>query len=57
MPTAVDSLDKNSTMAQIKAACSECIATEVKAGRKQEQAVAMCYDMARKKTGKQLPYK
>ena len=54
MPTAVDKLTKDSKQAQIDAAISDCIATEVKAGRKQNQAVAMCYSMAREKTGKSL---
>lgn len=54
MPTAVDNLTKDSKQAQIDAAISDCIATEVKAGRKQNQAVAMCYSMAREKTGKSL---
>ena len=49
MPTAVDKLTKDSSEAQIKAAISDCIATEVKAGRDQEQAVVMCMEMARKK--------
>ena len=52
MPTAVDKLDKQSRDAQIKAAISDCIATEVKAGHPQKQAIAMCHEMARKKTGK-----
>ena len=54
MPTAVDKLTKDSKMAEIKAALSDCIATEVRGGRKQDQAVAVCYSMARKKTGKNL---
>ena len=54
MPTAVDKLDKGSSHAQIAAAVSDCIATEVRAGREQPQAIAMCYSMARDKTGKDL---
>jgi len=54
MPTAVDKLDKNSSDAQVKAAISDCIATEVNAGKDQDQAVAMCHQMARDKTGKEL---
>lgn len=57
MPTAVDKLSKDSSDAQVKAAISACIATEVKSGRKQDQAVAMCYSMAREKTGKELGQK
>ena len=54
MPTAVDKLDKSSSEAQIKATISDCIATEVHAGKDQAQAVAMCHQMARDKTGKEL---
>jgi len=54
MPTAVDKLTKKSSAEQVKAAISDCIATEVRGGREQDQAVAMCHDMARKKTGKEL---
>ena len=52
MPTAVDKLTKDSSADAIKAAVSECIATEIKGGRKRDQAVRMCYEMARRKTGK-----
>ena len=52
MPTAVDKLTKNSSVEEISDAVSSCIATEIKSGRKRDQAVAMCYDMARAKTGK-----
>ena len=54
MPTAVDKLTKTSSDEQVKAAISDCIATEVRDGREQDQAVAMCHDMAREKTGKEL---
>ena len=54
MPTAVDKLSKESKDAQVKAAISSCIATEIKSGREQDQAVRMCHEMARKKTGKSL---
>ena len=57
MPTAVDKLTKESSGNQIRAAISECIATEIRGGREQDQAVAMCYSMARGKTGKALPSK
>ena len=50
----MDKLDKSSADAQIKAAISSCIAMEVKSGKEQSQAVAMCYSMAREKTGKEL---
>jgi hypothetical protein len=52
--TEIDKLDKDSGDAQVKAAISACIAQEVRAGREQDQAVAMCYQMARDKTGKEL---
>ena len=51
MPTAVDRLTPDSKEPQIKAAISDCIATEVNSGRDQDQAIAMCHEMARKKTG------
>ena len=54
MPTAVDNLTKDSSPDAIRAAISECIATEREGGREQDQAVAMCYQMAREKTGKSL---
>jgi len=50
----IERLTKDSSKAQIQAAISDCIATEVRAGRDQEQAVAMCYSQARDKTGKVL---
>ena len=49
MPTAVDKLGKASSEAQTKAAISDCIASEVRAGRDQQQAIAMCMGMAREK--------
>ena len=52
MPIAeIEALNENSKDAQVKAAISACIAQEVRAGREQEQAVAMCHQMARDKTG------
>ena len=50
----IQRLDRASSDEQIKAAISSCIATEVNAGRPQDQAVAMCHQMARDKTGKEL---
>ena len=47
-------LTKDSGKAQIDAAISSCIATEVRAGREQDQAAAMCHSMVREKTGKAL---
>ena len=45
----IERLDKGSSESQTKAAISACIATEVRAGRDQQQAVAMCMNMAREK--------
>jgi len=50
----MDALGKESKDAQIKAAVSACIAAEMQAGREQDQAIAMCYSMARERTGKEL---
>ena len=47
-------LTKQSSDAQVKAAISECVAAEVHGGMEQKQAVAACYSMARKQTGKEL---
>ena len=47
----IDKLEKRSSKGQIDAAISACISREVNAGREQEQAVAMCHEMARGKTG------
>jgi len=44
-------LSKDSSDAQVKAAISSCIATEVRSGREQDQAVAICHEMVRKQTG------
>jgi len=55
MPTPeIEALGKDSKDAQVKAAVSACIAAEMQAGREQDQAIAMCYSMAREKTGKEL---
>ena len=54
MPSAVDALRKESSPAKVRSAVSECIATEIRGGREQDQAVAMCYAQARKRTGKAL---
>lgn len=47
----IDRLEKVSSKEQVNAAISACIAQEVRGGREQEQAVAMCHEMARGKTG------
>lgn len=57
MPTAVDKLTKKSSDEQVKAAISDCIATEIRGGEERDRAQAMCYSMAREKTGKALAKK
>lgn len=47
----IEALTKESKKAQVQAAVSACIAKEVRGGREQDQAVAMCHGMARKQTG------
>lgn len=47
----IERLEKTSSEEQVKSAISDCIAQEVNNGREQEQAVAMCHEMARTKTG------
>ena len=51
MPTPVDSLEQGSSEGQIKAAVSDCIAQEMRNGKSQEQATAMCLEMAKQKAG------
>lgn len=43
----IKALRKASSPEQAKAAISSCIATEVRKGTPQDQAVAMCHEMAR----------
>jgi hypothetical protein len=50
----IDRLEKGSNDAQTKAAISACIAHEVRNGKEQDQAVAMCYAIARKASGQEL---
>ena len=54
MPTAVDNLTRDSSDEAVDEAVSSCIASEVRGGRQTDQAVAMCHEMARDKTGKEL---
>jgi hypothetical protein len=56
MPTPIDSLSPKSSDAQIRDAISACIAIEIDTGRaqSQDQAIGMCFDMARRKTGKKI---
>jgi hypothetical protein len=51
----IEKLNKQSRKGQRSAAISDCIAREVRRGRDQEQAVAMCHEMARRKTGGSPP--
>ncbi len=51
----IERLSRDSSKGQISAAVSACIATEVRAGREQDQAIAMCSEMARGKTGGKPP--
>ena len=48
----VDNLSKQSSPDAIRSAVSSCIEYEIKQGRERDQAAAMCYSQARKKTGK-----
>jgi len=47
-------LSAASEKAQVDAAISACIAEEIRNGRDQEQASAMCYQMASDQTGQDL---
>jgi len=47
----VEALDKSSGEAQVKAAISACIATEIRAGKTPDEAKGMCYGMVKDKTG------
>jgi len=47
----IERLSKDSSDATVQAAISACIAAEVRGGKEQDQAVAMCHGMARDKTG------
>lgn len=57
MPRATESLTKESSDDATQGAISSCISTQVGEGMKQEQAIAMCHQEARDKTGKQLKKK
>jgi hypothetical protein len=45
----MERLSSDSSPEQVQAAISSCIASEVRGGMEQEQAVAACYSMAREK--------
>ena len=52
----IEKLTKGSGEAQVKAAISACIASEVKSGKPQKQAIAMCHSMVRDKIGGKHDY-
>lgn len=54
MPLQVDSLDRYSSDVRIGLAIKKSIAKLIDEGREQDQAVAIAYSIARKKTGKEL---
>ncbi len=45
----IEKLSGDSSPQQVQAAVSACIAAEARAGREQQQAIAMCMEMARAK--------
>jgi len=51
----IERLTAGSSEPQIQAAVSACVAAEVRAGKEQDQAVAMCMEMVRGKTGTPAP--
>ena len=57
MPRATEKLTKDSSDEATQAAISSCISTQRGEGMKQEQAIAMCIQEARSKTGKALKKK
>ncbi len=56
-PRATESLTIDSSDETTTAAISSCISTQMGEGMKQEQAIAMCHEEARGKTGKALKKK
>lgn len=57
MPRATENLTKQSSDDAVQKAISSCISTQMGEGMKQEQAIAMCHQEARDKTGRQLKKK
>jgi cytochrome c551/c552 len=57
MPRATENLTTTSSDNEVKLAISSCISTQMGEGMPQEQAIAMCHQEARDKTGKQLKKK
>lgn len=57
MPLAVENLNENSTMEQIREAISETIKKLMEdEGKTQKEAAGQAYGMARDKTGKELDF-
>lgn len=56
MPLAVDNLNGDSTMEQIREAISATIQKLMDEGKSQEEAAGQAYGMARDKTGKDLDF-
>ncbi len=56
MPLAVDNLNENSTMEQIREAISKTIEELMNEGKTQKDAAGQAYGMARDKTGKELNF-
>ena len=57
MTTATEGLTKESSSDKVKGAISSCISKLVHECRKQEQAIAICHEQAKKSTGKALKKK
>ena len=57
MPTAAEGLTKESSSDKVKGAISSCISKMMDEGRKQEQAIVICHEQAKKSTGKALKKK
>jgi len=54
MPTAAESLSKDSSQGAMRSAVSKCIEQLINEGRKQDQAAAICYSQARESSGKEI---
>lgn len=58
MPTRAEGLTPESSPEAVQAAISSCISQMMgEGGRPQEQVIRICYEMARKATGKELAKK
>lgn len=56
MPLAVDNLNENSSMEQIRGAISKTIQELMDEGKTQKEAAGQAYGMARQATGKELNF-